>query len=492
MVSANPHDSEIIHTEACIPSMISEKPSKPIKYAKRDWKQYVTPDFKPMINIVFWNSLGFFFYGFVIRFATHQILAVGGFGMGLIFASQTIGGLISAPIVAIITDRVSKKKLILVGSFGRGLSYIIMYLGVCFLNPYLFTIGTFILGFSVGFFWTPMSALISQKTYKMVRSTAFGQQAGAIGKGNLVGSVFTMIFFGLTSYLIPDVPWILYFPLLIYCGFNIYAGIRFNKNVDEKFTYEEYISLQQSDFAKNVYQSIVSDNNKAEETKNKFNELKQNSKSKTLFNHLPHGLVFGFLLLMITFFTASINQSLAGPFLQAYLTDTFFGASTSIMIGFLVMLIYWPSEVISQLLAPKLGKFGDKIPPIRALIFISGTGALFTWLLINSGNEYIFGAIMLFDTTFAWGNMLVLQNLMSRLSKSNRGKIFGTRQWVSLLGAVIGPILGGYLFDLSKSAPFKVSIFIELSLIPLYFVSIKLLQPHMEEKIQLNKNKNSL
>jgi len=98
-------------------------PSNPLSHK-------ITPDFTPMIRIVFWNSLGFFFFQFLIPYVTAQLLEASGTVMGLTFASQTIGGLISTPIVGYLTDHVSKKLLVLIGSFGRAACYILLYFGI--------------------------------------------------------------------------------------------------------------------------------------------------------------------------------------------------------------------------------------------------------------------------------------------------------------------------------------------------------------------------
>lgn len=55
---------------------------------------------------------------------------------------------------------------------------------------------------------------------------------------------------------------------------------------------------------------------------------------------------------------------------------------------------------------------------------------------------------------------------------------------LSLLGAVLGPTLGGLAWDyLGPSAPFMISIFIELSVIPLYAIAILTLKRYMAEKV---------
>ena len=54
-------------------------------------------------------------------------------------------------------------------------------------------------------------------------------------------------------------------------------------------------------------------------------------------------------------------------------------------------------------------------------------------------------------------------------------------------GSIIGPILGGIVWDVSgPKAPFIVSIFVELCLIPLYFIVVHLLLPHVAETYEKN------
>ena len=54
---------------------------------------------------------------------------------------------------------------------------------------------------------------------------------------------------------------------------------------------------------------------------------------------------------------------------------------------------------------------------------------------------------------------------------------------MSFFGAIIGPIIGGFaLVQIGFTSPFIISIFVELSVIPLYIVAIRLLKPYMAEK----------
>ena len=433
------------------------------KDEKKDREELVTPDFKPMLQIIFWNSLGFFFFGFLIPYATLEIMGSSGVELGFTVSANTVGGLITAPIVGYLTDKISKKKLVLFGSFGRGIAYIIMYFSIIFRNQYSFMFGIFFLGFSVGYFWTPLDALISQKSHKTYRATAFGARGGMIGKGNLVGSLISFAVFGLSYTFIPNITWIVYSPLLLFTFSNFYAGITFFKNTDEHLTYDDYISSLNNEKNPHIFSNLDDDNSK-EETDTK------NSSSFKLY--------LGFFIFMIAFMLTSVNQTLSYPFLQGFLIENLF-----VQNPILIMAVYFPSEMVAQLLAPKLGVLADNLNP-RITISITGSlGALITLALINSPNAWVFGILLVCDTVFAWLGMLILQNFLSRFSKTNRGKIFGIRQWVSLLGGVIGPIIGGYAWVISHKMPFIISIFVELSLIPLFILALYALKPFVAEKV---------
>ena len=424
----------------------------------------ITPDFVPMIRIIFWNSLGFFFFSFLVPYVTVQLLGATGTELGLTFSLLSMGGLISAPIVGNLTDRVSKKLLILIGCFGRGICYILMYLGILLSSLLLFAIGMLILGFFVGFFWTPLDTLISEKSNKSNRSFAFGKRGGMIGKGNLAGSIISFIIFGLAILFTPENLFLVYSPLILFAASNFLGGIIFHRKVNEELTYEKHIF--------NLFPSSVEPIVISKEPVILDSPVKPK-------NNLAIGFFFGFSVLTIAFMVSSMNQSLAYPFFQVYLIE-----ELKVELPILVMLIYFPAQVLSQLFAPILGKIADKVNPVLGVAVVSGLGALATWFIINSTSGLMFGFILLFDATFAWGGNLILQNVLSRISKIHRGKIFGAAQWLSLLGAVLGPTLGGLAWDnLGPSAPFMISIFIELSVIPLYAIAIISLKPYMAEKV---------
>jgi DHA1 family multidrug resistance protein-like MFS transporter len=180
---------------------------------------------------------------------------------------------------------------------------------------------------------------------------------------------------------------------------------------------------------------------------------------------------------------SNINGSIAKPFLNLYVIETI---ESDIQ---LVTWAYLPAGIAATLLAPKLGRVVDKLKPAIGISITSMLGALVTWLLINSGNIWIFSILLLFDLTLMIAAGLIFQNLLSRISLENRGKILGSGDFFQFLGSFIGPLLGGIVWELLNNPdyPFIISIFVELSLIPLYLVVVYYLIPHLAERYEPKK-----
>lgn len=416
--------------------MISEPGQKPF-----------TKDFRSMINIVIFNSLGFFFLEFLIPYFTSQQLNASGTEIGLIVSVQVTGFLITSFFTGYLTDKVkSRTRLILLGSFGRGAAYFILYLSLILKSLVGIGIGTFSIGFFAGFFWIPFDTLIAEKSSKDHRAYAYGRRDSAIGKGILIGAFLGFGIFNFTvSYNLS--PFIIYLAILIFGIANFYAGWLFIRKVDEtiKFPHD---NLLNSD---NLGENRSSNNNTV--------------------------LIIGLAFILIVLLLANINGTLAKPFLNVYLLEVI--VSDPIIAN----LAYIPSGIISMLLAPKLGKLADKMNPTLGITISSILGALMTWIIINTRNVFIFSIVLIFDSTVVSTANLILQNLLSRMSIKHRGKVFGSFRFFINLGSIIGPIIGGLAWDtFGFSAPFIISIFVELSLIPFYIIAIYLIKPHLREK----------
>ncbi|MBD3197807.1 MAG: MFS transporter [Candidatus Lokiarchaeota archaeon] len=414
----------------------------------------ITHDFTSMIQIVILNSVGFYFLEFLIQYFTSQQLSASGLQIGLIYSILVIGHMLSSTFVGWITDKTkSKTKLILIGSFGRGFSYFIIYFSIIYSNLALIAIGMFTLGFFAGFFWIPFDTLIAEKSHKNARSYAYGKRDSAIGIGIFVGSVIGFTLFGILNYLTPNNWYFVYIGVPIFGCANIVAGVQFLRKVDENIKYKEESTEEY-----------------------KFNQKKASKGSHSYF-------YIGLFFLLIALLFSNINGSLAKPFLNVYLLEKIENNPILAVFGFL------PGYIISLVIAPKIGKYIDKIKPTIGITISSLLGALFTWLLISTSNLWIFSILLIIDYTIVNSANLVLNNFLSRISLKHRGKVMSLNSMCKNLGNITGPIIGGLVWDyISITAPFIISIFVELLLIPIYLVGIFYLKPHLTEQYEVSES----
>ncbi len=411
-------------------------------------------DFHSMVTLVIFNSLGFFFLDFLLPYFTSQQLNATGLQIGLVSSFLVMGYFISSTFTGFITDRVNaKKKLLLVGSIGRGLSYFMIYSAMVFKSLFLLNISTFTLGFFAGFFWIPFNTLIAEKSHKNNRSEAFGRKDFSVGVGTFIGSMvgFTIFIMGTIFY--PENAYLIYCALIFFGISNIIAGFHYISRVDES----KKIS------------SVMID----EQENNHYDEKEE--KNPTIF-------LIGFLFLIIALLLSYINNSLAKPFLNVYLLETITNVPQIAVLAFI------PSGIVSMLLAPKLGKMVDKIHPALGISCASVLGALTTWFLINSSSIWLFSLLLVIDVTISSTTNLIIQNFLSRITIKNRGKIIGIHSTFMNLGNITGPILGGMAWDnIGMKAPFMISIVVELFLIPFYILAVIIVKPYIQEGYESQK-----
>ena len=182
-----------------------------------------TPDFNAMINIVMFNSIGFFFLDYIIPVVASKIIGASGIQIGLLFSVQVFGYMISSFFTGFITDKIkSKTRLILLGSFGRGTAYFILFTGLIFSSLIGIGIGTFSIGFFAGFFWIPFDTLIAEKSSKNHRSEAYGKRDAAMGRGTVLGAFIGFSIFGFASGY-TDNTFLIYLAILIFGISNFYG-----------------------------------------------------------------------------------------------------------------------------------------------------------------------------------------------------------------------------------------------------------------------------
>ncbi|MFW9940123.1 MAG: MFS transporter [Candidatus Thorarchaeota archaeon] len=418
-----------------------------------------TSDYNQMLTIIILNSLGFFFLGFWISVVAGVNMGATKFQIALVVVSNTIGRMISGFYIGFVADRIkSRTSLVLIGSFGRAFSYFIIYTSFIANSILLLGIGYFFLGHMAGIFWVPFNMFVAEKSSKDHRSQAYGRRDSINAVGQIIGGTFGFTFLMVAS-VYTDLPMIIYSPIPMFGIANFIAGILFYRRVDESI---KFSSSKIDNFEDPV------DNN-----------LTDTLQKNKIFNSTS--MIIGAIFLISLLFFGSINGNIARPFLNLYVIENIENNIN------LVVWAYLPTGLLATLFAPKLGIIVDKLHPLVGISITSSLGALMTWFLINATNIWTFSVLLLFDMAIGMSSGLIFQNLYSRISTEHRGKIFGVGDFFSFLGAVIGPLLGGLVMDLvSPQFPFIISIFVELSLIPLYLAAVYLLLPHIEESYEEN------
>ncbi|MBY9019168.1 MAG: MFS transporter [Candidatus Lokiarchaeota archaeon] len=438
-----------------------------------------TPDFNSMIRITFWNGLGFIFFMFIKSYVVIYFFGGSGVDLGIIMALQPLARLFSMPLIAYLTDHTSKKRLVLIGSIGRTVAYFLYWFSLVVHNLYLFGVGTFLQGLLVGFFWPPFFSLISEKSSKDNRTQALATGRGKmIGYGFLMGAFISIPIFALVSFLMPDNIPLMYSPLLIFAVINLIAGHSFYLKVDENLTYEKYhASLEDNNLVlNNIKDCIYVDNDKADP---KIEIVESKLNNRRMF-------YIGFISLILAIMLTSMTVTIYSPFISAYLIENLLPGFSERVIPIIVMIVYFPAQVLSQLVASKLGKLFDRIAPSMSVAFIGVFKAVLIWLLIYTFTPIDFAVILIFLYITLESNSYFIQAIMSRVSIKHRGKMFGLNIWIDQLGRVIGPLMGGFLWDnLSYNAPFIFSFFIGLGLIPFMIFAIRKLSPYMIEQVDI-------
>lgn len=433
-----------------------------------------TPDFNSMIRITFWTGLGFIFFMFIKSYVVIYFFGGSGIDLGIIMALQPLARLFSMPFIAHLTDRYSKKRMILIGSMGRTIAYFLYWVSLVVHNLYVFGVGTFLQGLLVGFFWPPFYALISEKSFKGNRTQALAMGRGKmIGYGFLIGAFISIPIFAFFNFFMPESIALVYSPLLIFAIINLIAGHRFYLKVDETFTFEKYRNSINDP-------TIKSSNVKYNENFYNEDSKREVIKPKKLFN-------LGFITLIFAILVSSISGTMYSPFISAYLIENLLIGLSTIIIPIIVMIVYFPAQVLSQLLASEIGKIVDRISPSISVLFINGFKSIMILLLVFTFTPIDFAVVLIFLYLALESNTYFIQAIMSRISIKHRGKMFGLNIWIDQLGRTIGPLVGGILWDtLTYAAPFIISIFIGLGLIPVFIFAIKKISFHLVEKVEVN------
>lgn len=181
-----------------------------------------------------------------------------------------------------------------------------------------------------------------------------------------------------------------------------------------------------------------------------FRFIPETKKEMQKEEHLPNEkkqFDKNFLKLLAIVFISSISASMLSPLLMIYLQDKF--TTEPSVIG----LAYIPAALVYALLPSKLGGVSDKIGRIPPMIFgLLGSGIVsFGFTYCNS-----LAVLVLLWVLESVGTVMASpaeEAMVADLTQENfRGSAYGFYLFISSLGAAIGPLLGGWLYDFAGHA----------------------------------------
>jgi MFS transporter, DHA1 family, multidrug resistance protein len=338
------------------------------------------------------GSFAFGFMSFILPIYTKRIggnaLTIGG-----LFSIFSIVTLILRPLIGKGIDIYGRKKFF-VSSF---LFYAISMMLFSFsTNLTLLYISRFIQAIGSSLMWISAYSIAVDTADNDKRGNTIGQVDGANSKGALYGAIIGFII--LSNYTLMS-GW-----SILFKGYAILSTIA------------GYIAY------KHIPETKLIDNKK---------NIQVNSQ-----------LGMNFFKLLIIVFITSISTSMISPLLMIYLQDRFTTDVGVLAIAFI------PATLVYAYLPPRLGEISDRFGRIMPMgIGLIGSG------IVSLGFTYIFSIKMLVVLWVLQSIGVVMASpaqealVADMVGENSRGSAYGLYLFASSLGASIGPLLGGWLYD---------------------------------------------
>lgn len=337
----------------------------------------------------------------------------GAFEIGWLFSIFSITILVVRPIVGKAIDRYGRRKFFIASLFFYSASLVFFAFASTMTLLY---IARFFQGIGSSLMWISAYAIAAD----MVGEENRGQVYGRIDESNAKGALFGA-FFGF--YFLAEFPfeqgW--FYLFLIYAFIAAFAGYIAIKDVPESL-------------------SIVKDNNKQETN---IESLSSKSKKKEKISPFIYRI-------MIIVFIASLSASMLSPLLLIFLQDKF-----TTDIGLLAM-AFIPAAVIHSFLPSKTGKFSDRFGRVYLIAIGFLISGLISFFMPNIPSLQLLAILWVIEAVGMVMAMPALNALVADVTGSSiRGTGFGMYTFAASLGAVFGPLLGGWLYDnINHAVPF--------------------------------------
>ena len=154
--------------------------------------------------------------------------------------------------------------------------------------------------------------------------------------------------------------------------------------------------------------------------------------------------------LLFIVFISSLSSSMVSPILMIYLQDKI----TTDISG--LALAFFPAMIVGSLLSVKIGEISDKLGKNKSMLIGMFIGGITVIILPSLKSVSTFSVIWTISSIGGILYNLAESGLYTQLNTAkDNGEIFGIYTLVCDLGVMIGPLLGGFLYETtSKTSPF--------------------------------------
>lgn len=322
--------------------------------------------------------------------------------VGYLVAAFAITQLIASPIAGQWVDKYGRKRMIVIGLF------------VFSFSEYLFGIGTsveilfvsrFFGGISAAFIMPAVTAYIADITTLETRSKALGYMSAAISTGFIIGP-------GIGGFLAEYGSRVPFFAAAVLAGLAAVLSIITLKEPERQTTEEEEVATVPTNKLKRVVRPAY---------------------------------IFAFLILFISSFGLMAFESLFSLYV-----DRKFGFTPK-DIAIIITGAALVGAITQVLLFDTLTKRFGEVRLVRYCLWFSG---VFVFLM-TTAHSY---AYILFITVFIFTGFDLLRpaitSYLSKVAGNEQGFVGGMNSMFTSIGNVLGPIVGGALFDINLDYPF--------------------------------------
>jgi DHA1 family multidrug resistance protein-like MFS transporter len=368
---------------------------------------------KSLWRAVFWVSFPFGILSFVLPIYGKELgasaMQVGGF-----FSAISLVPLVVRPFLGRALDRWGRRPFLLLGLSGYAAATVLF----CAADTVrLLTVARFVQGMGQAFLWITAYAVVADVARRTGRGQDFGSIDEAINRGALIGTTagFTVIFAleGL------DLGWRqIWFWLFV------------------AYTVPVLISLWIG--WRGVGETLPG----ALETTGASTETRQFSER----SHFSRQL----MALMGIVFVTGASRAMVWPLLMIFLQD-----ALTADVGALAT-AYLPAALISSFLPSRMGRIADRVGRKRPMVVGLVLGALASVLIPHLPGVIALAALWAIESLGYTASIPAERAFVADIAGEDiRGTSYGLYTFAHFLGAAMGPLVGGWLYDnMGHAMPF--------------------------------------